>query len=240
MRYICANNTPFYTDDRFDSSFSGIFTNEKVCIVPPLFDQEILCEIGNINDAYIILNNKLKHYRPSNFEELANIMYEVVDEYFGQLQETSGQQRLNYYKTTDSPKISDLKGKNLAMCLERAMLSQNLFRFLRVESTYKASAIKYGDNYSMHSYNIVHFDKYYIFDSSIRTKKDDKIVPNIIEIPQNIYDKVISPRKDIGCSILINHTHAITDEENELIYDTPRKEIYYAKNLDLNFDSHSK
>ena len=38
-------------------------------------------------------------------------------------------------------KVSDLKGKNAAMCVERAMVAQNLLKLLGINSYYKSSGI---------------------------------------------------------------------------------------------------
>ena len=213
------------------SSFNGTFTNEEVLVETGISDI-IPCMIGNIEECYDELKSIISNNNITDFKSVCEIVFYVVYNYFGDYSNIS--ERMNYYKDLDFiesdediGKVSDLKGKNAAMCVERAMLSQNLLKSLGIDSTYKCSGIKNNGNDEMHAYNLIKYnEKYYIFDSTIPTLVDGKISPIITEVPENIYNKIISPLSDTGASVEVEHYNPLASENKKIVYDAGR-ELYY-------------
>ena len=234
-KYIGANHSA--NGMRFggiDSSFNGIFTNEEVLIGTGL--SEITpCQIGNINECYTILKEKINEKQPKDFETICECVFDTVQEYFGDYSNIKS--RMSFYKDIDIiekeediGKVSNLKGKNAAMCVERAMLSQNLLKSLEINSTYKCSGIKNNGLDEVHAYNIVNNnDKYYIFDATIPTMTNNKINPLIIEIPKEVYEQITSPNISTGYSVEVNHYAPLTDTDKNIVYDAGREKLYQKK-----------
>ena len=60
-----------------------------------------------------------------------------------------------YFNAIDNNKIGDLKGKNAAMCTERAAVAQQLLSLFGFESYYCMGCVDLGDRQEAHSFNIV-------------------------------------------------------------------------------------
>lgn len=151
-------------------------------------------------EAYKILIEKIKNEQNVNFENLMKIVYDTTVEYFGTT-ENAIEGREAYYEANDVwsengiGRISDFKGKNMAACTERAALSQNLMKFLGIDSTFKVAQIMNDGKNDVHAFNVVAFDgKYYLFDATIpNVRENGEITPIITEIPEQAYRKIIDP-----------------------------------------------
>ena len=232
-RYIGCNFTGTAVIGGIDSSFNGLFTNEEVLIEGGLCDY-VPCMLGNIDEAYIILKEKIKNNNVSTFKDICACIYETVDEYFGGIKNIKT--RMNYYNTLDDimaeediGKVSTLKGKGAAMCVERAMLSQNLLKSLGINSFYKTSAIMNNEKKEIHAYNLVEYNNtFYIFDTSIPSLMDNKINPLITTIPKEVFDNISNKSQKIGYSVTVSHFNPIRNKDVKITYDYGRKDIYYA------------
>lgn len=164
--------------------------------------------VDDTREAFKILIDKVKKTQSLGFPDLMKIVYDTTVEYFGDTSEALPN-RLNYYeKLLDIipedekliGKISDFKGKNMAACVERAALAQNLMKFLGIDSTYKASQITNDGKREGHAYNLVsHNGKYYIFDATIpKVEKNGSITPIVTEISHTTYEKLVKklPKED--------------------------------------------
>lgn len=219
------------------SSFDGVFTDEKI-IVQSGIAAITLAKIGNISEAYEILKNKLQNNKEYSIDEICSIVFEVIDEYFGNFENTN--KRLSFYtdedfieSEDDYGKISDLKGKSSAMCVERAALAQNLLKSLGINSIFKSSRVTVNGKRDAHAYNLVEYEgKYYIFDSTIPTIKNDKINPLITEIPQEAFASISMPIFD-GFSIEVLHYNPLMNMDYNIIYD-------YGNEKFLNVDQVNK
>ena len=81
-RYIGCNYTGIAYIGGVDSSFNGTFTNEEVLIESGLSDY-VPCMLGNVNEAYDLLKEKIKNSNSTSIEDICACIYETVDEYFG-------------------------------------------------------------------------------------------------------------------------------------------------------------
>lgn len=213
------------------SSFDGIFTEEEVLVETGL-SAIIPCVIGDVTDAYKMLKEEVTKLDSSDFEILAQAVLNTVCDYFGDYSNIST--RLDNYPDEDDiddeteiGKVSNLKGKNSAMCVERAMLSQNLLKSLGLKSYYKVSEINKNGKSEVHAYNLVkNNDKHYLFDSTIPTEKDGIMTPIITEIPKEVFDKMKSPLQKEGYSVRVEHYNPLRDEEVTITYDANREDIY--------------
>ncbi len=101
------------------------------------------------------------------------VLYTVA-KYFGNFvgyQDTDAKNREFYMdKTTtesDSVSIKELEGKGIAVCAEKAALSQNLLSFMGIDSTlvFSDKCQFDGEKEGLHAFNIVHTENgFFIFD----------------------------------------------------------------------------
>lgn len=216
------------------SSFSGDFDDELIGIETGLADI-VYSKIGDIKEAYELLKNKLTSVDITNIYELSRVVLETVDEYFNGIDNIS--ERMNYYYSLDDDeisenKISNLKGKGAAMCVERAALSQNLLKTLGINSVYKSSGIIKNGSREVHSYNLIEFNgKYYIFDSTMPNLVDDKINPLIAEIDKDTFDLISAPVQNIGISVTVSHYNPYQDKDYNVTYDSGREKQIEVESL---------
>ena len=207
------------------SSFDKPFTDEAIAIGSGM--EMIETKIGDISDAYLLLEQKIKENNPQDFVSLCAVVLETVDDYFKGFSKHN--ERMNYYYDNDyeeakNNKISNLKGKSAAMCTERAALSQNLLYKLGINSIYKCSTISVNDRNECHSYNLVNYNnKYYIFDSSMPNMINNKPNPLICEISKEDFDLISCPLHDTGCSITVSHFNPYQNIDYTVKYDNYRK-----------------
>ena len=208
------------------SSFDRSFTDERIGIESGLGDI-VLSKIGDVGDAYELLREKISNVDSSNIFEIAQAVLETVDEYFGGLE--NHKDRLNYYYTEDyeeskDNKISNLKGKGAAMCVERAALSQNLLQLLGIRSFFKTSGIVKNGSNEAHSYNLIEYEgKYYIFDSTMPNMINNAPNPLIAEIDKESFDLITSPLAKTGISISTSHYNPYFSKNYEVTYDAARE-----------------
>ena len=220
-----------------DSSFNGVFKDELVRISTGIGDL-YSCTIGDISSAYKMLEEKIFQNSPQNEEKVIILIFQVVNDYFGTFDNVI--ERFNNYpnhddvytKGTSHGKVANLKGKNAGVCVERAMLSQNLLRSCGIDSYYKASGIIRNNEKEIHAYNIITLanDEHYIFDATIPTVKDGEITPLICKIPDYVFDKIISPSSSIGYAVSLEHYNPLQNIEEAIIYDAGHQdEIYISE-----------
>ena len=233
-KYIGCNFTGHAFIGGVASSYSGIFKNEEVLIGSGL--DYVPCMMGDISDAYELLKDNITKNNASTFTDICSCIFDTVDNYFGGVKNVS--KRMSYYKDLDDikseadiTKVSTLKGLGAAMCVERAMLSQNLLLSLGFSSIYKTSSIEKNGHNEIHAYNLVSNDnKYYIFDSSMPTERNGKINPLITEIPKEVFERISSPLQREGCSVSVCYYNPIRKNDIEIVYDAHRKDIYVVEN----------
>ncbi len=233
--YIGCNFTGLAYVGGVDSSFNGSFKDEEVLIESGALDY-VPCVIGDVSEAYEILKTKIKEQNATSFENICACIYNTVDEFFGGIKNISN--RMQYYKSLDEitnekdiGKVASLRGTGAAMCVERAMLSQNLLKSLGFNSFYKSSGIKNNGKKEIHSYNLVqNGNSYYIFDSSIPAIINNQINPLVAEIPKEVFDGISNKNQFVGYSVSVAHYNPIRDNNVEIVYDAGRKDIYQVEN----------
>lgn len=154
------NSLDFF--DENSSIYNGfIFENTSVAvgIIGKDFKR---FKTGNLDDVYSELFSKVK--KDDDLFTKLNIVYSIIISYFGY---GDVKERIKYYFYNDNVTLESLKGKNLAVCLEDAVLSQNMLRLLLINSTLKVSLVQYDNGvYDTHAYNLISYNnKFYIFDS---------------------------------------------------------------------------
>lgn len=197
-------------------------------------------------EAYKILIEKVKNEPNINFENLMKIVYDTTVEYFGTTENAIEARQVYYeehdvYSEEEKGRISDFKGKNMAACMERAALAQNLMKFLGIDSTLKVSQINVDGKDDIHAFNLVEADgKYYIFDATIPVVNENRgVTPIITEIPEQAYKEMINPfhKDDIAIEAefdsLRGHRQIIYNSWSKNIVDT-RKNNKQTENIDEN------
>lgn len=211
----------------YESAASDFLDSQKISIENGLGDV-VLCTIGNINEVYIDIVNEINK-NDCNESDIFKYIFKVVNNYFGDFSNIA--ERMKYYPNEDlvelgekQGEISQLKGKNAGMCVERAVLSHNIMKFLGIDSTLKFSGIINDDKLEAHTYNLVSMnDSYYIYDSTIpKLDVDNSINPIITEIPKEAYELQKDGNMNNGYSIETNYYSPISDRNRHIIYDCNR------------------
>lgn len=225
------------------STFGGVFKNEVALLESGLIDFRYV-QLGDVKDAYNILESKLSGLNNIKFEDYMRCIAETVQEYYGDYSNVSS--RLENYPDEDEVemfskergKASDLQGKNAAMCVERAMLSQNLLKYISeklpgLESYFKETGIEIQreedkPKREVHAFNLVSYnEKYYIFDSTIPKGMKENLQPLVAELPEHVFTSLVeSPR--VGYAVEIEHVSALTGKKMHYILDYRAESKYKA------------
>lgn len=208
------------------SAEHNFLTQSSIIALVSSFDM-IYCTTGDMSNAYRMIIEELQGKENIDFFEATKLVFETVQKYFGNTSKFDT--RLEYFPDEDEVafegkergKISDLEGKNVAACVERAALSHNLMKMLGIDSTYKMSGILNGKEREAHAYNLVKYnDKAYIFDATIpRGLENGEITPLITEIPQEAYEKMCNGEARIGCSVHAEYYCPLSERNRSITYD---------------------
>lgn len=220
------------------STFGGVFKNEVALLESGIMNYRYI-QLGDVKDAYDILENKLSNLKNIEFEDVMRFIAETVQEYFGDYSNLSS--RLENYPDEDDVRLfsmergkaSNLKGKNAAACVERAMLSQNLLKYISeklpgLESYFKETGIEIQRDedkpkQEAHAFNLVSYNgKYYIFDSTIPKGTKDNLQPIVAELPEHVFTSLVESSR-IGYAVELEHISALTGKKMHYILD------YYAE-----------
>ena len=237
------------------STFGGTFKDEVVLLESGLMDFRYV-QIGDIKEAYTILDNKLSNSKNISFEEVMRYVAETVQEYYGNYSNISSRIE-NYpdedevsYFSLERGKASNLKGKNAAMCVERAMLSQNLLKYASekipgLDSYFKETGIEIqrdGDKSKReaHAFNLVSYNgKYYIFDSTIPKGTKDNLQPIVAELPENVFKTLVESSR-IGYAVELEHVSALTGKKVHYTLDYRAEEKFKVNEELVNNEKRNK
>ena len=230
------------------STFGGIFKNEVALLESGIMDFRYV-QIGDVKDAYDILENKISNLKNNSFEDLMNYIAETVQEYFGEYSNVSS--RLENFPDEEDVeqfqlergKVSDLQGKNAAACVERAMLSQNLLKYISqklpgLETYFKETGIEIqreGDKTKReaHAFNLISYNgNYYIFDSAIPKGTKDSLQPIIAELPEHVFISLVESSRE-GYAVELEHISALTGKKMHYILDYKAKSKYKTNDSKL-------
>ena len=221
-----------------DFSFNGEIKNEMISIATGIGDI-IVTRMGDISDAYTMLKSKIKNINIDNINEVMEAIIMTIDDYFGGYSNLS--ERLKYYNP-DNPeenKISNLKGKGVAMCSERAALAQNLLSSIGINVTYNTSFISINGTREYHAYNLIELNgRYYLFDSCYPKGKDGHINPLIGEISKEAFELITHPESSVGYSIYTEHYCPYLKSSIKIEYDPGREKK--EKVLDNSLNNYNK
>ena len=216
------------------SSYDAMLTNEDTVYIENGIGDIRYAKLGNINEAYEILKKIIKKRNPKNFFGISECIMETVNLYFGNY--SNVEERLSYFPTEDEiyydgasiGTVSSIAHKNAAMCVERSMVSQNLLKSLNINSYIKiAGFINNAGIYDVHAFNLVsNSNKYYIFDTTQPTLKDNVISPIVAELPKDVYEQLIMPIGNFGVSVHVKHFNPLTNKDYDVIYDAGRLKEY--------------
>lgn len=137
------------------------------------------------NDYIYLYASILKKYNITNIDTAMFFIFFAINQYFGICGDE--EQRIKMYEKYGNV-LSSLKGKNCAICAERAAVAQNLFSLLGIESYYFTGEVKDVDGPVPHSFNLIKYrNQYIIYDSS----KIDQINKNG-KLVDTYYRRIIS------------------------------------------------
>jgi len=194
------NNLAF--SDSFSAYNKTIDDSDRIYLGNSLAEQRMI-SIGNIDEAYEMLNQTLKKNYDKTFIDACASILETVNFYFGGFACSS--ERLTYFPLEKDVstgkvargKLSSIKKKNVALGEERAILSQNLLQYLGYDSLIKFSFVNIcgeEEKEIVHAYNLIQNDnKYYLFDATYPTLTDGRMNPIIIELDKDTFDNLAYP-----------------------------------------------
>ena len=222
------------------SSYDSFFDKKNKFIVSNDEDGLRIAKLGDIDKAYKLLRDEIVSRDPRTAEEYLECVQFAIIQYFGAY--SSRKKRLSFYPTEkevneDGKKrghISDFgkkSNRDIATSLERAALAQNLIKWCCIDicTYFKISNTTINGKDRIHSYNIIHDeynDKYYICDFSIPSFKNGKTTSIICEIPNYVYEQIISPLPDVGYSVEVDYHNLINGKDYLIVYDSGRDDIY--------------
>lgn len=224
-----------YMSGCISASDDFIMPDREVIVENDLFSIKKITT-GNLDDVYETTLDKIKKKDNLNFEEITKLVYQTITDYFGKGHDI--QKRLELLPDEDSEeivgvaKLTDFKGQNAAMCVERALLSQNIFKLIGVNSTLKLSQITFNGDIDGHAYNILRYkDKFYIYDSSIPTiDEKGEVLPLVKEISEKEYVEIIKENRKDGCKIETNYFAPTKNQNVQMIYDSMSPSIEELEN----------
>ena len=209
-----------------------ISSNILINVKGGMFGDIVDTTMGDCYEAYEMLIEKLKKIEKPSFEAVMKAVYETTADYFGGVETVDPAEREAYYAELGDKeeigKVSDLKGKNLAACVERAALSQNLLKFLGFEAIIKQSQIDNDNKHELHAYNLVAYNgKYYIFDATIpRCEEKGEVTPIITEIPKEVFDTLSHPQN--GDDVSVKTEYDSVRGHRKIHYNSWSKKVYDA------------
>lgn len=198
------------------NSFGEFITSENLIQISDYpewflkFDDEKL--------IYEELANRIKQNYNENLSDFNLIYKSIRDVVYSKIGQTNHAENLDRYCQYTTQKdnicpISHFYERDISECSERALLAQNLFKFLGVESYFMAGKLNINDNIQMHNYNIIYIkDKAYIFDLACTplTKKENG------ELEKNPLVKELSEQEQAMISIQRVNTQCNISLENKL------------------------
>lgn len=194
----------------------------------------------NINNKSVlvrVLENFINGYFGIN-----NTNKDMRDAYFNQLTWQTTTTDEEYFAKIDSLEIGDLKGKNIAMCTERAAIAQNILTLFGFETYYCMGAIDNNGQREAHCFNIV------------KAKNSFMLVDYSIPCPLIFMDKIIDYAPFQGKidfneieDVLLNGIYKTFDSyeyvqnSNEIKKVlTGKTRIYTVGNLDIEYTKNHK
>lgn len=189
--------------------------------------------LGDVLPIYQLLRNQMISNDLRNTNDYVNCVQQTVFGYFGNYFDKN--ERINYFPTNVEiakkgkkvGAIADLAHKNVAYGIERAVVSQNLLVEIGFTTTFKVCNTDVNGDICVHAINLIKHDgKCYIFDSNFPTVHNGRVFPIVCEIPENIYNKMISPDIDDGYSVKVSHVSPLDDVDYTIIYDVGREKLY--------------
>ena len=242
MSYIGLNHTvdgKMY--DNIISSYSKNFDNKDEIIVVNEDDEVRIATLGDMTKGYELLREEIVAKCPRDTESYLSCVLLAVEKYFGAY--SNRKKRNNFYPTEEEVKegktrgkITDLakkENKNIALSLERAVVAQNFLMWccVGIYSYFKVSACIINEKNRVHSYNLVHDEdnnKYYICDFSIPAIRNGLTTPIICEVPEDVFNEMISPLPDVGHSVKVKYNNLVNEKDYKITYDAGRRDVYQA------------
>ncbi len=237
LNYDPNSNCQYY--DNIISSYNKYFDNKDELIISNDEKGLRIATIGDITRAYQLLKTEIVSRDPRDAEAYLECVQYAVEQYLGPY--SNRKKRVKFFPTEEEVnngktrgKISELgknDNRNIALSLERAVVAQNLLLSCCVEiNTYfKISITNINGKDRVHSYNLVQDareGRYYICDFAIPTTRNGKVTPIICEIPEEVFNQMISPLPDIGYSVAVDYNNPVNKKNYTITYDSGRDNVY--------------
>ena len=165
------------------------------------FDEGTI-KTGNIDNIYRVFFSKLKELNQEsiNIQTISKLIFAVIEKYFERGNEESYRKRNYLLGSTNGPVSFQNLREGKAMCTERALLAQNLFKMIGIDSVMKQMDVLYNEKNENHVFNIVRANgENYIFDAAIPTTQSDKTKnPLVGQISDEEYMLLVDGKSSIG------------------------------------------
>lgn len=134
------------------------FISDKTEIHPNMMFDGFLMDDNSVYETMVdTLIDWKKKYGKSAAESMPQAILATVCEYFGNYQTYKGKERKEFYMDkSKSFSISELKGKEIAECIEKAALTHNILKFLGYDTELVLGHLSGEDNVKEpHAYNLI-------------------------------------------------------------------------------------
>lgn len=202
----------------------------------------------NDNQIYCDFLDYANNKDPKNEPNLVKLVYLFIENYFGRPTQSSDKQRTAIYSNATEldqiVSISEFKDKNIAACIEKSAVAQNLLTLLGINSEYVGCDVCLGGQTNA-SHAVTIFDtinhKKVLFDPAIPVVvcKDNMkyVVPALFPLSQDEYIKITNNGKcDVNFSIvkdMIPDGYDISEESNRTYCGSKSSYIEYKKLNDI-------
>lgn len=225
--------------DNIISSYNRNFDNNDEIIISNDEKGLRLATVGDMTRAYQLLKVEIVSRDPRDAETYLECVQFAVEQYLGAYSDRK--KRIKFFPSEEEVKNGKTRGKiselakpnnrNIALSLERAVIAQNLLMSCCVDiNTYfKISTTNINGKNRIHSYNLVYDvgeGAYYICDFAIPTFRNGRISPIICEIPEEVFNQMISPLPNVGYSVEVDYNNPVNKKNYTITYDAGRKNVY--------------
>ena len=225
---LTTNSQPkdFYISEFYQGFIHPESNIRRSFIVDPfkIDDPDIYSEfIRNIDE----LKNMPGWDKKTTRELIPTAVLYAITKYFGNpvgVSDIDSRNQQFYLDSTTSESqgisIKELRGKNIAVCAEKAAVCQNLLSFVGIDSTFVVSnkCQLAGEKEGLHAYNIIHTERgYFIFDPTNPTQYTEQDTNKLVNYLPILYPITNEQYQNLqsGETVEISHTDYVAKNDGD-------------------------
>lgn len=185
---------------------TGIISPESTICIQPIFDIGFMLDKDGMSEIIEMLENRWNMKTESEKKNLLNILtdiYSITEEYLGGHGDPNTRKSAYFQATDNCLNLSEIKGKNIGLCAERAAMGHQLFSILE-----KADITKY-ESFFTNSHMTVETREPHAF--IVLKHKKDKEKQYLFDIENPLeYQRSEESEPQLGIAL-----YTLTEEEYE-------------------------